>query len=99
MKGHASGKTIFLLVRSMNDLPINLEYNITSFNNLQLNFWGIPKCGSSTIKHILLRADDLSLFKKYDGRKAGSANWAHGQCKYITPTQAKHNNILCEYFS
>ncbi len=76
----------------MKELSVQLKYNIATFPNLQLNFWAIPKCGSTTIKTILLREDNPSLYNRCKNNPH-TRHWAHGNCKYITPEQTKQNGF------
>ena len=36
----------------------NKKFNISTYHNIKINFFGIPKCGNSTIKYSLLKADN-----------------------------------------
>lgn len=63
---------------------IKQMYNIATFDQLQLNYWGIPKCGNTTIKYILMRADSPD-------KLSANPKAVHQQCTYLTPTQAIHN--------
>ncbi len=76
----------------MKKLSVQEKYNIATFSNLQLNFWAIPKCGSTTIKTILLREDSPSLYNRCKN-DPHTQQWAHGKCKYITPKQTKQKGF------
>lgn len=77
-------------------LDIKHQYNITSFHNLRVNYWGIPKCANTTMKFVLLRADDPQLFRRHNRgneKDESFGKWAHHKCRYITPEQAKRNGF------
>lgn len=74
------------------NLSVAHNYNIASFPTLRLNFWAIPRCGSTTIKHYLYRAENPQKFERLKNNKH-TKHWVHGACKYITPDEAKKNNF------
>ena len=79
-------------------MNIQQKYNISTFAKLQLNYWGIAKCGNTTVKYILLRASNPELFKRFDKDTVNMYNkrhqgWVHQKCIYITPKEAKLNNF------
>lgn len=80
---------------------IRQRFNISTFVNLKLNFWGIPKCGNTTVKHRLLSADNPVKAAKHEAKHKGETNshgnphqgWVHAVCHYITPTEAGQNGF------
>lgn len=79
---------------------IKLKYGISSFKNLRINYWSIPKCGNTSIKYALLRAEDPERFKhilsKHNTSDSDDVNqWIHsvGICTYIRPDQANNNGF------
>lgn len=79
----------------MNDINIQQTYNISTFKNLKLNYWGIRKCGHTSVKYILLQAEKPNIFRKHHKNAHGNPHegWVHQACTYITPKQARQNTF------
>ena len=66
---------------------IKLCYNIASIKDF--NFWGIPKCGNTTIKYKLLKKFKPEKLQPIDD----TCKWVHDPSlmTYLTPLQANSN--------
>lgn len=71
-------------------MSVKLRHNISSWDSLKLNYWGLPKCGNTSIKYALAKASELKLQKVDD-----TCVWVHKEnlTKYITPQQAIQNGF------
>lgn len=82
-------------------LHVQHTYNISTFKKLKLNYWGIRKCANTTMKYILLRAENPKIVEQIEKRDKNNVNahgnphrgWVHNRCVYITPVQAKENGF------
>jgi len=65
------------------------KFNITTWPNLKINFWGIPKCGNTSMKYALLVNSGI------DGKKDEVMKWVHnhGGAKYIDTKTARNNGF------
>jgi len=70
-------------------LQLKAKYNITAWPNLRINFWGIPKCGNTSMKYALLVNSGI------DGQKDEVMKWVHnhGGAKYIDIQTARNNGF------
>lgn len=50
---------------------LKAKYNITVWPNLKINFWGIPKCGNTSMKYALLVNSGIN------GKKDDVMKWVH----------------------
>ena len=50
---------------------LKLKYNISKWADLKINFWGIPKCGNTSVKYALLKKSGV------DGKKDDVMKWVH----------------------
>ena len=66
------------------------DYNITQWESLGVNYWGITKAANSTIKSHLLKASGFSQNEWLDTVKVNKESLAD----YITPEQAHNNSLL-----
>lgn len=68
---------------------IKKKYNLTTYPKLGLNYWGVPKCGNTSVKFVLLQASGV------DTQSQGHA-WVHQPDvnQYITPEQALINSYI-----
>jgi hypothetical protein len=57
---------------------IKLKYNISCWNSLGLNYWGVTKCGNTSIKHSLILSSNLSSLHHKDD-KHGTDSWVHDE--------------------
>ena len=66
---------------------VKITYNIASIGNC--NFWGITKCGNTTIKYKLLKKFRPDLLRKVND----VCRWVHHPdfMPYLTPAQANSN--------
>ena len=62
-------------------------YNISTWPERGINYWGIPKCGNTSIKYAL-RGCRPDRYEEHD-----QAEWVHhkDQAEYITPDEALSN--------
>jgi hypothetical protein len=81
-------------------MNIRHEYNISTFEKLQINYWGVRKSGCTTMKYILLRGERPKFVERMDKRGRGrnrhgypNRGWVHNECRYISPTEAKENGF------
>jgi hypothetical protein len=61
----------------------NKKFNISTYHNLGINFFGIPKCGNSTVKY--------SLHKANDPEKEIKAIHDYKNSEYLTKSEALSN--------
>lgn len=74
---------------------IKLKYNISQWNDLGLNYWGITKSGNTSIKHALITASNTEILrKKID--KHNTDSWVHDEknISYIDQTTALSNGNI-----
>ena len=71
-------------------MSVKLKHNISSWDRLKLNYWGIPKCGNTSVKYALAAASELKLQALDD-----ICVWVHKESltQYITPQQAIENGF------
>jgi hypothetical protein len=55
-----------------------LKYNISCWNSLKLNYWGITKCGNTSIKHALITVSN-SIVQEQKTDKHGADSWVHNE--------------------
>jgi hypothetical protein len=83
-------------------MDVRHRYNITTFDKLKVNYWGIAKCGNSTLKYILYRANNPKSFDHLKKKRGTSKNshgnvkvdWISGNCHFISPSEASKNNCV-----
>lgn len=80
---------------------IRHRYNISTFDYLRINYWGIAKCGHSTLKVILYRADNPREYKHLKNTNSSRnihgnpiVKWIYNKCKYISPKDASKNGYM-----
>lgn len=71
-------------------MSVKLTYNITQWDKLRLNYWGIPKCGNTSVKYGLIQKTDPSKIQQLDNQ---ADDWVHqeSRAKYITKQSALDN--------
>lgn len=72
----------------MNQEQTKLTYNISTWEKLGVNFWGIPKAGNTSIKYLLHYTSGNPMQPDDDKNQ-----WVHHikNTSYITPEQALEN--------
>jgi hypothetical protein len=67
------------------------RFNITQWHKHKINFWGVPKCGNTSVKASLIK-DSTSDTLEVDEISA----WAHSEkyCEYITNKEAISNGYM-----
>lgn len=59
-------------------MSIKIKFNITQWNELQLNYWGITKCGNTSVKYSLLQSSrKRDIIKRADHH--GAESWIHSE--------------------
>ena len=68
------------------------KYNISKWDNCKVNYWGIPKCGNTSIKFALHECEG----NKGNHPAAGVSQWVHHHniTKYIDKSQAVNNGYI-----
>jgi len=63
-------------------------FNISQWNSLKLNYWGIPKCGNTSVKYALLKT-----INKTHQDTSETHQWVHGldHAEYISRETALSN--------
>ena len=63
-------------------------FNITQWNDLGLNYWGIPKCGNTSVKYALLEKVNIA-----NSDHSDTQQWVHNLdiAEYISRETAKKN--------
>lgn len=69
---------------------IRLRYNISSWPQLNLNYWGIPKCGNTSVKYALLKKCNVT------GNEDEIMQWVHNHAmsQYIDIQTAENNRHI-----
>jgi len=70
-------------------VSLKLDYNITQWDDYKVNYWGIPKCGNTSIKFMLMNKDkNLDYYNPND--------WIHAEkeAKYIDRKTALSNGYF-----
>lgn len=64
------------------------KFNISAWDNINANYWGITKCGNTSVKYGLLEKIGKNIYKP-----EGIAQWVHGEniTKYISKETALSN--------
>lgn len=85
---HGGLRLPFLFENAMNQEKIKLTYNISTWEKLGVNFWGIPKVGNTSIKYLLHYKSGNPMQPDDDKNQ-----WVHHikNTSYITPEQAESN--------
>lgn len=76
-------------------MSIKIRYNISQWDHLKLNYWGITKCGNTSVKYSLIQSSGLkNVYKKADA--SGADSWIHNEknAKYIDRETALKNGYL-----
>lgn len=74
----------------MNQQALKLKYNISSWPNIRLNYWGITKCGNTSTKIALLNESGVSF--DIDNKSSTNAEiHSLSYIQYITPEDAMNN--------
>jgi hypothetical protein len=59
-------------------MKLKILYNISKWDNLGLNYWGITKCGNTSIKYALIQTSKAPIaYSKKD--KFGADSWVHNE--------------------
>lgn len=68
------------------------QYNISSWDSIKANYWGITKAGNTSIKFALLEKEKVSML----GTAIGISQWVHRDniTKYIDQITALTNNYI-----
>lgn len=78
----------FFIGYGMSQQTLKLKHNITQWDILKLNYWGITKAGNTSMKLALLRASGIGVSSDDDSNaKIHSVNYI----TYITPETANLN--------
>jgi hypothetical protein len=72
-----------------------LKYNISCWDALKLNYWGITKCGNTSIKHSLIMASNTVILEQKPD-KHGANSWVHSEKNvlYISSEAALSNGNI-----
>jgi len=74
----------------MRQEKLKLLYNISTWDKIGLNFWGVPKAGDTSIKYLLHQVSGSDILESDD-----KTQWVHNHefTTYISPDQAIDNGF------
>lgn len=74
----------------MRQEKLKLLYNISTWDKIGLNFWGVPKAGNTSIKYLLHQVSGNDILESDD-----KTQWVHNHefTTYISPNQAIDNGF------
>ena len=74
-------------------MSIKLKYNISCWDDLGLNYWGITKCGNTSIKYALIESSGRLIDQLIKSDAHGADSWVHSEnhIKYIDLDTALSN--------
>lgn len=79
----------------MDQRTIKAQYSIASLDNVGVNYWAIPKCGSTTLLYELIKVDSPNVFEKYNKMYMDNEvhQWVHNTriLRYLTAEEALNN--------